>query len=879
MKKIYIFILFVLCSNLTLAQSWRQYTLQTGVITNIPFSFTSSGNSDYKNGNIGILPLNYSSDTSRGFFPLDIVIDPNAYPWRTSIKFNNVSGVLIDPYHVLTAGHAIEFHPYFKTIRFKPGFESNFDPYDYAFAEYFYLLSNYSVGSPYDYAIVKLDRPIGALCGWNGFGYNNDNSFFQNNIFFNPSYPSLSPFTGEYLFNWKGAFNSTGTEYLISARTGYGGMSGSPAFTRINDNNIVYGIITNYGIKFNRITANKFDAINAIINLNTPAQFDLIPLHFDVTPKIIKSGNSIESLSYVLHNYSFENKSNASITVDVYLSTDQQITTSDELLSTYNLQKSFNSKSSELVTQTNSLPLINKSAGTYYVGIIVSDDNNTNNNTTGSLDIATITVTNNDYVTVKGRIVSTQTNSGVSGVTVNGFPISVTTDYNGNYETQVPYGWSGTATPVKTGYDFSNISTAYSNVSQTTITNYSTSRKTFTLSGHIKSPIAQSPISNVKLLGLVNEPYTDANGNYSVNVYYGWSSNINLVKDNIWDFEPYSFSYNKVISNLINNSIGGFHIYGKCYENSGNPISDVELQGFPINVSTDINGDYSIFIDSGWTGTVTPAKNNIVFIPESRDYENLTCTLDMQNYMEFKAINLNLKILLAGAINGNSDTMITVLNYKNYLPLTPPDTLSGFNEPFIYYRDLNECVTQKFFQYHRDIVDWIIIELRDIKNMNTSIDTIAAFLRSDGKVISITGDSVITLNTNILPDNYYIVIRHRNHLSVMSALPIFLSSNSYLYDFSECLEQFYGYDAAVLSNGKFGMYPCDADFNGIINVQDYQLYKYNSVIANTGYLMTDFNLDGNLTGSDFNIFAPLNKKRATTNVPNSTLIKFFNARR
>ncbi len=879
MKKILIFVILILSINCADSQTWRQYNLQTAQITEIPFSYTNTLSSDLKPGNKGVLDDNFSLDTSRCFFPLDIINDPNAYPWRTTIKFNDVTGVLIDPFHVLTAGHAIEFHPYFRTVPFIPGYEAGDFPYQYAYAEYFYLLSDYAPGTSRDYAIVKLDRPIGVLSGWNGFGYNNDNAFFLNNTFYNTSYPSVSPYSGAYLYNWKGTFNSVGTEYLLSTRVGYGGMSGSPTFSIINNENVVFGIITNLGVKFNRITGNKFDAINAVIDHNTPSQFDLIPLYVNVSPKVIKSGNQLEKLSFVLCNYSNENKTNANITVEVYLSNDNIITTSDDLIATYNYTKDFPSKHSELIEQTTSLPILNKPTGDYWVGIIISGDNNTNNNTTKIFDLAQLKVLDNEFVTIKGRIVSTQTNSGVSNVSLNGFTFTTKTDYNGFYETRVLSGWSGTVTPVKAGYDFSEVSTTYSNVTQTTVTNYSATKKIYTISGFIKSPIAQVPISNVKLSGLVSEPYTNGNGFYSVNVYYGWSGKFYPSKGNIWNFEPYNCSFSNVTSNKISSFDGGFYISGRCSENSGLPISGVELQGFPINVISDLNGEYNIFIDSGWSGTVVPVKGNTTFIPAERNYENITNSLDLQNYVEKRAVILNLKIFLAGSMHNNSDTMTTSLNYKNLLPLVPPDTLSGNSEPFIYYRDRSEEVTQKFFQTHRDIVDWIIIEIRDFKNMNYAIDTLAAFLRKDGKVLSISGDSVITLSENILPDNYYIIIRHRNHLSVMSSIPIFLSSDSYLYDFSECIENFYGNDAALLGNGKYGMYPGDADLNGIVNISDYQLFKNNSITANTGYLKTDFNMDGILTGSDFNIFAPLNKKRATTNVPNSTLMKFLNARK
>lgn len=873
----YLCFAIILCFLNVQGQTWKRYNLKTGEITYINFSYSSTSNSDVKNGNRGILSENFSLDTSRGFSPLDIVNDPNAYPWRMTVAFNDVTGFLIDPYHVLTAGHAIEFHPYFKNVMFIPAFENGEMPYGYAYAEYFYQLSNYSPGTPRDYAIVKLDRPLGALCGWYGYGYNNDDSYFLNSTFNNTSYPTQAPFAGNCLYNWKGIINGIGADYLVTTRVGYGGMSGSPAFTTLNNDKIVYGILTNLGIRFNRLTAQKFDAINAVINDNTPAQFDLIPINLKASPQVIKNGNSFESLSFVLHNYSSENKNNANINVNVYLSTDTNITSSDDLIATYNYQKSFNSKASENILQTSSLPLINKTPGNYYIGIIIDGDNNLNNNVTSGINAYPITISGNNYVTIKGRIVSSLANSGVNGVNLNGFPLPVKTDYNGYYETQVVNGWSGTVTPAKQGYNFTEVSTSYNNVTQSTTTNYSALKKSFILSGFIKSPNSQAPVSNVKLSGLAGEPYTDANGFFSVNLFYGWSGNMYPQKGYNWNFEPYSNTTSNLTSNKAVSFTSGFYISGRCFENTGMPIQNVNLNGFPHPVQSDVNGEYKVFVDSGWGGDITPSKDNITFIPDKRTYSNTFVSSDLQDYQKQSAVVLNLKVFLAGAMYENTDTMRTTLNYKNYLPLVPPDTLSGNQTPFIYSRNPNDFVTNKFFQSHKNIVDWIIIELRDNRDVTSAVDTIAAFLRKDGKVLSITGDSVITLDKNIAADYYYVVIRHRNHLAVMSSSTIYLSSNSELYDFSINAYQFYGGEAQLLPNGLYGMYAGDADRNGATNLSDYQIYEFNSINAFSGYVCSDFNLDGILTGSDFNIFAPVNKKRPLTNVPNTTLIKFSKA--
>jgi roadblock/LC7 domain-containing protein len=90
LKKILLVLLFVSCSNLN-AQVWQEYTIATGITNNINFTSTSNLNSNYTPGNRGIFFDNASADTNRTFFPLDIVNDANAYPFRTTVRIGNVT--------------------------------------------------------------------------------------------------------------------------------------------------------------------------------------------------------------------------------------------------------------------------------------------------------------------------------------------------------------------------------------------------------------------------------------------------------------------------------------------------------------------------------------------------------------------------------------------------------------------------------------------------------------------------------------------------------------------------------------------------------------------------------------------------------------------
>jgi hypothetical protein len=61
---------------------------------------------------------------------------------------------------------------------------------------------------------------------------------------------------------------------------------------------------------------------------------------------------------------------------------------------------------------------------------------------------------------------------GLAGVEMRGFPGNPLTDSNGNYSAKVPYGWSGTVTPIKQGYTVIPSSRRYENVISDLRANY-----------------------------------------------------------------------------------------------------------------------------------------------------------------------------------------------------------------------------------------------------------------------------------------------------------------------------------------------------------------------------------------------------------------------
>jgi hypothetical protein len=130
------------------------------------------------------------------------------------------------------------------------------------------------------------------------------------------------------------------------------------------------------------------------------------------------------------------------------------------------------------------------------------------------------------------------------------------------------------------------------------------------------------------------------------------------------------------------------------------------------------------------------------------------------------------------------------------------------------------------------------------------------------------GSSPVKFST-ISDGDYYIVVRHRNHLAVMSATAQPFSSGSVTnYDFTTPQGQAYGTNPMVaLSGGGFGLYAGDSNKDGQITVLDFNTWNVNTKAGQTGYVADDMNLDTQVTALDFNRWNTNTKLGAVTNVP------------
>ena len=72
---------------------------------------------------------------------------------------------------------------------------------------------------------------------------------------------------------------------------------------------------------------------------------------------------------------------------------------------------------------------------------------------------------------------------------------------------------------------------------------------------------------------------------------------------------------------------------------------------------------------------------------------------------------------------------------------------------------------------------------------------------------------------------------------------------------------------ASLGGNKYGMYTGDGNGDGQITGTDFNIFNPKFVSAASGYESSDWNLDGQVTGSDFNLFNPNFTNARSSQVP------------
>ncbi|HMI78432.1 MAG TPA: hypothetical protein VK484_06535 [Ferruginibacter sp.] len=154
------------------------------------------------------------------------------------------------------------------------------------------------------------------------------------------------------------------------------------------------------------------------------------------------------------------------------------------------------------------------------------------------------------------------------------------------------------------------------------------------------------------------------------------------------------------------------------------------------------------------------------------------------------------------------------------------------------------------------VVDWVFVSIHDGVT-GAVVSTRAAFVQRDGDVVETDGVSPLNMAGNI-PGNYFVSVRHRNHLGIRSAANMVLSkTTSTTYDFSSAQAQAYQ-NPAILTNtamkdlggGKFVMWGGNANSNNTVRANG----GANAAINDYAFLINT-TLGGNATIQINNVYS------------------------
>jgi len=144
-----------------------------------------------------------------------------------------------------------------------------------------------------------------------------------------------------------------------------------------------------------------------------------------------------------------------------------------------------------------------------------------------------------------------------------------------------------------------------------------------------------------------------------------------------------------------------------------------------------------------------------------------------------------------------------------------------------------------------DAVDWVLLELRDPNDPTQVLYSKTGMLLRAGKVY---------FTIELIPGYYFISLRHRNHLGIMSGMPIYLAGLGVDCNMSKATFPMYGIDSRMeLPYDLRGMWPgnatpdADIKYIGIDNDRDAILVGIGGMVVTntvTGYDVLDVNMDG-----------------------------------
>ncbi|MBN1338984.1 MAG: beta-propeller fold lactonase family protein [Bacteroidales bacterium] len=209
------------------------------------------------------------------------------------------------------------------------------------------------------------------------------------------------------------------------------------------------------------------------------------------------------------------------------------------------------------------------------------------------------------------------------------------------------------------------------------------------------------------------------------------------------------------------------------------------------------------------------------------------------------SFELDLRVYLEGPFVGVE--MTTSLNSGGLIPLSQPFNTAPWN-----YQGTEAVGAIP----NTEIVDWVLVELRDAATATqatgqTMVARSAGFLLKDGNIVDLDGQSLLSYSNLTIQESLFVVIWHRNHFSIMSAIPLVENGGVYTYDFTSGAGQVYGGSIGhrEISPGIWGMVGGDGNSDNQVNNSD-KIEVWLPEAGTNGYLQGDFDMNTQVNNQD-----------------------------
>jgi len=233
-------------------------------------------------------------------------------------------------------------------------------------------------------------------------------------------------------------------------------------------------------------------------------------------------------------------------------------------------------------------------------------------------------------------------------------------------------------------------------------------------------------------------------------------------------------------------------------------------------------------------------------------------TIRTDNFCTDVSIKVNINAYLEGPYEPLADLMKDDLRVAGYVPLTEPYTALGFVHV---NGGGGETIDPAVLSVAGvdAIVDWIFVELRDPNNSSIVLATRTALLQRDGDIVDL--DGVSSLEFIMDEGSYFVAVRHRNHLGIMSQTTVLLASTAQFVNLSNGSTTAYGVEPMNAGLPRLLMWTGNSipdavlKYTGIVNDRDPILLVIGGAAPSatlSGYHNEDVTLDGIVKYTGFN---------------------------